>query len=669
MWSVLIALSVGILFASLLYLFNKKQALAPLLFAIRTIAAALLTLLLINPIIKNKSKIIEQPIIIIAQDISSSIVMTDDSLFYKHDFQHIIDSISNTLEEKYNVERYYFGDKLYDYQEPDGNDYTDINAALSSLKRMYYKQNVGAVVLLSDGIVNHGISPELTIDDYPFPIYSVTLGDTVKHPDILIKDVRYNKTANAGITSPIRLTVNAINADNARINVIVKTDGEIAFSNEIRATSNHFSKTIDLNIEVGDEGTRQIDIEVSEKTGISEANLENNRKRFFIEVIDNKSKVLCVARAPHPDIAAIKSALGDHYEFETVFGSESLPDFNGFDMVIAHDINVNTSLPTLNIIGNRFSFDILNDSQKAFKVERGAANTMLDVKARYNNGFGLFTISSDIRDELATYPPLSLPHINYVPVGKPDDLLLMNVMDIETPNPLLTFITDDDGKKSAFIFGTGCWRWKIFEYYHHKNNDGFNELFGKTAKYLLTDKDKELTLIFKEEYSNTERIVINAELLNPARELTTEPNLHLTLTNRSSKERFEYDFSKNNDRYSFNIGLLPEGIYEIAAHTVFGGIDYHAEGTFSVVSKGIEAQNLTADINKMKMLADKTGGRHLYISDISSLTKEIAKDERITSIAREETRYDDLINIKSLLIIILILTATEWLLRKIFGTY
>ena len=150
MWSVLIALSVGIVFASLLYLFNKKQALAPLLFAIRTIAAALLTLLLINPIIKNKSKIIEQPIIIIAQDISSSIVMTDDSLFYKHDFQHIIDSISNTLEEKYNVERYYFGDKLYDYQEPDGNDYTDINAALSSLKRMYYKQNVGAVVLLSD---------------------------------------------------------------------------------------------------------------------------------------------------------------------------------------------------------------------------------------------------------------------------------------------------------------------------------------------------------------------------------------------------------------------------------------------------------------------------------------------------------------------------------------
>ena len=97
MWSVLIALSVGILFASLLYLFNKKQALAPLLFAIRTIAAALLKLLLINPIIKNKSKIIEQPIIIIAQDISSSIVMTDDSLFYKHDFQHIIDSISNTL--------------------------------------------------------------------------------------------------------------------------------------------------------------------------------------------------------------------------------------------------------------------------------------------------------------------------------------------------------------------------------------------------------------------------------------------------------------------------------------------------------------------------------------------------------------------------------------------
>ncbi|MGC8141412.1 hypothetical protein ACP3W2_28825, partial [Salmonella enterica] len=57
--------------------------------------------------------------------------------------------------------------------------YTNISKALSTIARQYYKKNVGAVVLLSDGIVNQGVNPELIVENYPFPIYSVTLGDTV----------------------------------------------------------------------------------------------------------------------------------------------------------------------------------------------------------------------------------------------------------------------------------------------------------------------------------------------------------------------------------------------------------------------------------------------------------------------------------------------------------
>ena len=321
-------------------------------------------------------------------------------------------------------------------------------------------------------------------------------------------------------------------------------------------------------------------------------------------------------------------------------------------------------IPTLEIIGSNTDFEALNQSQNIVSIKRSAANTNLDVKGRFNNAFGLFTINSGIKNELKSYPPLALPHCEIAFNGHHDDALLMNVMDIETPNPLLAFSNDSEGNKHAFIFGTGCWRWKLYEYYHHKNNDGFNEIFSKTVKYLLTEKDKELTINHKDSYLNTENITLTAELRNPSRELINEPDLHIVINNQ-----YEYVFSKGENNYHLNIGMLPEGIYNYRAHTSFGGIEYNANGTFTVESLGIEAQDLTANIERMRSLASQTGGKHYYITDIQSIIKDLKSDSRITSISREETRYDDLINLKWLFFSVLALIAIEWLIRKIFGIY
>ena len=86
------------------------------------------------------------------------------------EYPQSVDSVKNALEKAYDIDYYGFG-----------NQYTNISEALNTIARQYYKRNVGAVVLLSDGIVNQGVNPELTIENYPFPIFSVTLGDTVAH--------------------------------------------------------------------------------------------------------------------------------------------------------------------------------------------------------------------------------------------------------------------------------------------------------------------------------------------------------------------------------------------------------------------------------------------------------------------------------------------------------
>ena len=454
MWLVLIALAIGLVYASLLYIFSKKYSkpLTILLFSLRTIVVATVVMLFINPYIKQKTNKIEQPIVIFAQDNSASITMTKDSIFYKTRYPKLVDSIANVLGKDYDVERTLFGGTAIPSIEDARNltftaQYTNISNVLSALSRQYYKRNVGAVVLLSDGIVNQGINPELNIENYPFPIYSVTLGDTVSYPSMTIKEVKYNKTVPANMLFPLRVTANALNNKGKDMNVIVKMDGNEVENTVVPVTSNRFSKTFDFNINSGNEGTKQIDIIVGE-----------NIRRIFINVTDKKYRILCIAKAPHPDIAAIKSALDDHFEFDVKY-DENIDDNDKYDLMIMHNIAIKSSIPALFVIGN--DFESFNESQNIVKINRGAANTNLDIRARYNNNFGLFTIGSDIKNELKSYPPLALPHCEIAFSGHHDDALFMNVMDLETPNPLLAFSTDSDGNKNAFIFGTGCWRWKL----------------------------------------------------------------------------------------------------------------------------------------------------------------------------------------------------------------
>ena len=676
MWLIVLALAIGAVYASLLYLFSKKysKSLTILLFALRTIVVATVVMLFFNPYIKQKINKIEQPIVIFAQDNSESIILTKDSVFYKTKFPKLIDSLANVLEKNYDVEKLLFGGSVNDassrhFDRPQGAEksheisrfrfaplemtfseqYTNISEALSTISRQYYKKNVGAVVLISDGIVNQGINPELNIDNYPFPIYSVTLGDTIAYPSMTIKDVKYNKTVPANMLFPLRITANALNNKGKEINIVVKMDGNEVENVSAPITSNRFSKTFDFNIDSGEEGVKNIEISIGQSS-----------RRIFITVTDKKYRVLCIAHAPHPDIAAIKSALDDHFEFDVKYGN--VVDIDNYDLLILHNIAIKSSIPSLSIVGT--DFDAFNESQDIVKIGRGAANTNLDIRARYNNSFGLFTISSDIKNELKSYPPLSLPHCEIAFSGHHDDALFMNIMDLETLNPLLAFSTDSDGNKHAFLFGTGCWRWKLYEYFHHKNNDGFNEIFSKTIKYLLTEKDKELTINHKDSYLNTEQINITAELRNPSRELVNEPDLHIVINNA-----YDYVFAKGDNNYNLNIGMLPEGIYNYRAHTMFGGEDYNASGTFIVESVGVEAQDLTANIERMRSLASQTGGKHYYITDIQQLINDLQNDNRIASISRAETRYDDLINLKWLFFSILALITIEWLLRKIFGIY
>lgn len=686
MWIYLIAIICGLCFAALLYLFNRKQhyskTLTVILFIARTLAVGAVISLLFNPYIKRTSNIVEPSTIIIAQDNSTSLVLNKDSVFYKNDYHLVLDTLINKIEKKFTVDKYLFGNSTKEFDSLDFKDYhTDFHELLENIKKNYYKKNVGALVILSDGICNKSHLPEQNIESYAFPIYTVTLGDTTNYPDLYIKEVFYNKTSPTNTSIPIRLVANANNCRGKNMEIVVLADNEVHKEINIPINSNRFSQTIDFSLESGDEGIRQIDIQIKQ---IDNETANNNSKRFFIEVIDKQYKALICAKAPHPDLGSIRNILGDNFDFEMIFNGDEITEIEYYDIIILHQIpylgmnnfqdldsklKENKKIPVFHIIGANTDFEKFNGLQENLTIKKGAVNSTLDIKAYYNQNFGLFSIDNEVVEAINTFPPLTLPHIKISSKAKLDILLQMNISDVMTQAPLLSFSNDKDGRKNAYLFGTGIWKWKLNDYYKENDNDNFEEIITKSVKYLLTEKDKELLVRHEDTYLNNEAITFTADLRNPSQELTNEPELMIRIINKHSKDVFEYSFLKKEKSYHLSIDNLPEGIYIFSASTELGGVKYYDSGSFSVVSVGAEAQELVANSRRMQSLAALTGGENFSLNELDNLAESIDNDERITSIMREETNYKDLINMKSIFFIILSLVSIEWILRKIFGTY
>ena len=682
---IIISVLIGLCFATLLYISNKKQhyskLLNTILFIIRSLSISLIVLLFFNPYIKVNNKVTEPSTIIIAQDNSNSLILNKDSVFYKKDYPLVLDTLINSLNKKHSIDNYLFGNEVKDFDTIDYQDYyTDIHEVLKNIKKDYYKKNVGAVILLSDGINNKSYSPEQDIESFPFPIYTVTLGDTTNYPDLYIKDVFYNKSVPTETTIPIRLVANANNCRNKTMNIKLLVDNEIVEEVEIPVNTNRFSNTIDFSIDSGEEGAKQIDIQIEEIE--DELTTKNNSKRLFINVVDKQYKVLFYAKSPHPDLGSIKNILADNFDIEIIFSNEQLPDLKEYDIIFLHQIpylgmsnfeelnhalKENKDLPIFYIVGENTDIESFNKIQNLIEINRGAVNSNLDIKPYLNNAFGLFNIDNEIVNEINKFPPLSLPHLEFSYKNNHDILLQANINDISTSNPVLSFSSDE--RKNAFLFGTNIWKWKLYDYYNNKSYDNFEEIFTKSVKYLLTEKDKELIINHKESYLNNEPIIFTADLRNPSQELTNESDLRINISNKNTKKVYEYYFSKKDKSYYLNISTLPKGIYNFTAEARYGNIIYSEKGSFTVDDVGAEAQDLVANSQRMQLLSSLTGGKNFYVNELDKLTKAIDNDERITSIMREETDYKDLINMKSLFFVILSLISIEWILRKIFGTY
>ncbi|MDP3445050.1 MAG: hypothetical protein Q8T08_19490, partial [Ignavibacteria bacterium] len=340
-WMYFPVIFAGLAYAAILYFKNKKLPFSKnvqyLLFVLRFVVVSLIAFLLLGPYLMRTKKNVEQPILLFAQDNSASILQNVDSLFYKTDYTLKLDSLTKQFNDNYTVEHYTFGQNVIKSTEVNFLDQrTDFSALFQELKNTYYNRNVGALVLFSDGIYNSGVQPELLAEALPFPIYTVGLGDTMVHPDVNIADLRYNRLIYNKTDFPVEVTIKAIDALGEKLKVSIFMEDKKVGEQEFVVASKRFSISPTFMISAGQNGRKKMRAEV---TGVeNETVLLNNKRDFYIEIINQKQSILILAKAPHPDLAAIKAVFEDNFDVTNAFVQSWKPDDKQYNLLILHEL-------------------------------------------------------------------------------------------------------------------------------------------------------------------------------------------------------------------------------------------------------------------------------------------------------------------------------------------
>jgi len=684
-WFIIFCILAGLIFSSALYLRDQltkdfHPAIKLIVSIFRFIAIGVLAFFLLEPLIKNAFIETEKPIVVIAQDNSESIKIKGDSTFYNLTFPSELDELTTSLEEKFEVATFTFGSEVKDGLNLDYSEkQTDYSQLFDEIYARYSNRNLGAVIIGSDGIYTKGKNPLYSNTKLKTPIYTISLGDTTKFKDLLIKEVAHNRLAYLGNTFPLEIAVTANSLKGSPSKLSVSKNGSTLFTKDLFITNDDFLEIVPVMLEARTPGIQKYSISLTPING--EVTISNNRQDIYIDVLDSRQKVAIIAATPHPDIKALKQAISsnENYEVEVFQEAEFQENVSDYNLVIFHQLPskmgstklvneaIENKIPSLYIWGTQTNFSSFNDLNLGVRLGSSSGNTNA-VSGSVNSGFKAFLIDKELNPAVRKWPPIN------VPFGKIDaspgikNLLFQQVGPITTEDPLFTLNEKNDVKVGVFA-GEGLWRWRLFNHLDKGNHEIFDQWFLKSVQFLASKDDKSLFRVStKNRFDETQRIIFKAEVYNESFEPLLDQEISITLKNESGQD-YPFTFSQGSNSYRLDAGILPAGNYTYTSTVNAGDRKLTKSGEFSISPVIAEQLRTQADHNLLFNLAERNGGKMVSPSKINSLSDLIKSNSEIVPVSYEKKSLSDLINYRWLLVLILGLLCLEWLIRKRSGAY
>lgn len=673
-------LSLGVLYAWLLYGTHRNLAkrLKVTLFALRVLIVTIVAWLIFAPLIKVVSYTPEKPIVVLAHDNSISVSHIQGNGFNKTQYEKDLQTLASRLSDKYDVKIFNFSDSVNaGFNFTRQGKLSNASALIDRLNDELLNRNVGGVILASDGIFNRGGNPLYEIDKIKAPFYTIALGDTIPKRDLLVANVNYNNLVylDNDFTLDVEIQAYDSKGETSQLNVFEngKKIKEVAF----KIDAGSFVKVFPLKIKANKIGVQQYTVTVTNLK--NEITVKNNSQTVFIEVIDARQKILLAAAAPHPDLATLRQAIerNQHYEVTLAIDEElEGVDVTKFSLAILYQLPhqrlvaaplisrlTAAKISSWYVLGAQTNVNAFNQVQKKINLSRSGGSIQEVFPYRAPN-FTVFNLEENALAQLNSYDPLEAPFGTLNVNGSYTAVLNQRIGKINTPHPMLFFMEDQSGK-TGVLLGEGIWKWKLEEAKDEKNYPLIQEIISKTVQYLSVKDDKRRFKVYtsKSTFEENEAIILNATLYNDAYEAVNSPDAKVQLKNAAGK-LFNYTFSKFGAGYRLDAGMLPAGKYTYTASVTLGANAHQASGAFFVNSIVAEYQQTTANHQLLYTIAKQSNGKLFAPQSLLSIADEIEKSGQAKTISYEDRRYDELVSMKWLFIMIIALLTLEWFLRK-----
>jgi hypothetical protein len=652
-----------------------------LLMALRFLSFFFIAFLLLSPFIKNLKKIVRNPVIITAWDNTTSMVSTADSVNIRNRIEKIREEFSNQLSGEYLLTEYTFGSETELLKEINFSEKkTDYNEVLNTVLNNHFNENIGALILVGDGINNQGKNPMNLLNEVSFPVYTLGFGDTTELVDSRILDTRVNRTSFSGNKFPVEIDARFSKLQGVPVKLSVEQDNQEIASIMVTPPNQNYFLEQTFILDAGVAGLKHYRV----KTEIvqNERNVKNNIAEFVINVLEEKQKILILSEGPHPDIGAIKNTLDLQTSYDvSVFTQEPYPaNLGDYNLLILNQIPTpgnsaseilskaqNSRLPVLFIVGNKTFLPQLNALAQGVSITPQAGSGE-EAQASVNKSFAAFNLSDDFKEMLPGFPPLQVPFAAYKLNDGFTPLFYQKIMNIETDRPLLATGTVN-GRKTGFIFGEGIWKWRLYNYLQNQDHALFNELVNQLVQFMaLRQNEDNFMVVYDAVYDETDDLIFKAEVYNDLYERINNSEVNIRLLNADGEE-FEYTFDVQGDNYFLNAGHLRTGDYSFEAEVMLGDKTYTETGQFTITPVNFEDLDLKANHHLLFNLANESGGRFFTPEESSQLISELKNNNRLTATSYLQEMINEMLNLKWLFFVILTLLSVEWFLRKFWGIY
>jgi len=676
-------------FTMLLYgvRFNSKDWTKPrliTLFGLRFLSIFFLLLLLLNPMLETTTQHLKKPLVVWLQDNSESIIQTKDSVKYKTQWQHQQNRLKSLLGEDYRYETLCFGSKVkksntFNFKESK----TNYDNVLRFVEQNYASQNLGALILASDGLFNDGANVLYSTYDFTCPLYVVPMGDTTRYPNVAITSVDYNKVVLINTPSPVVVHIAGQLLKGKQTEVVLQADSGAVYRKTVSFTSNNQVVDVPFKIESKTKGIHTYRIRI--KSFPDEQNLKDNETQINVKVLDVRQKILLLGNAPHPDLGALKTTLERNVNFEVRLAfaknlaSVHLEDYN---LLVLHNLPSKTypmsaflkqaneaELPIWYVVGTQTDINRFNAVQSKLKIKWEQSYDNVFAYGATDDANSLFRLPDDFNRFLEQLPPLKVPFGTYRVLENPMPLFKQKIKGIKTEKPLFLIFNNQQQRK-AYLLGEGVWQWRLYDWLNNGSHDNFYQLINNVAQYLSVKiKRNRLVVFVDDEFEQDVQIQLKAEFYNEVFQRITTPDITLYLKNKTTGKQYEYRFMKLNDSYRLLINSLPVGEYEYRAVTTYHKKTITESGAFAVRKSSIETNFTQADWQYLKLLSVHFSGVESLYFDINKLAENIKANKAIKSIFEITTTTHSLIDFWWLAALIILLLSAEWFLRKYWGRY